>query len=101
MTFAQLRQPSVSVQALVLVSVVHECSDLCPSFGELVVKFYKLVVFFGGPGLHFTFGDLRVFLFDLHVQLLSIFLHEYGELSLHSSKVVIKLANRRFIYPNK
>ena len=36
--FAQLRESAVPVEALVLVSVVHECGDFSPLLGELLVE---------------------------------------------------------------
>ena len=65
--FAQLREPAVPVEALVLVSVVHECGDFSPLLGELLVELEQLVVFFIGPRFHFPFGDLLVLLPHLHV----------------------------------
>lgn len=77
------------MKALILVPIGHESSDLCPSFRKFFIELEELIVLFGGPGFDFAFGDLLVFLFDFHTYLFAIFLHENGELSLHSSILII------------
>jgi hypothetical protein len=55
------------MQALVLISVIHERGNLRPLFRKLLVELKKLVILFIGPSFDFPFGDLLVFLLDLHV----------------------------------
>lgn len=84
MILTQLRQSPIPVQALVLISVVHERGDLCPFFGELLVELEKLVILFIGPRFDSPFGHLLVFLLDFHVDHLAV-LRDNGDdkLCLH------------------
>jgi hypothetical protein len=55
------------MQALVLVSVIHEGGNLCPLFRELLVKLKKLVILFISPGFDSPLGYLLVLLLNFHV----------------------------------
>lgn len=67
MVLAQLRESSVSMEALVLISIIHERSNLCPFFGELLVKVKKLIILLICPCFHSSLGDLMILLLDFHI----------------------------------
>ena len=52
------------MEALVLVSVVHESGDESPFLRVLIIELDKPVVFFGSPGLDLSLLEVGVFLFD-------------------------------------
>ncbi len=69
MAFPQLRQPPVAMQALVLISVLHQGCNVSPPFRVSLVELQKLVVLFGSPGFDFPFSDVLIFLLDFHADL--------------------------------
>lgn len=86
MAFAQLGEPAVAMETLVLISVLHEGGNVAPSLGVLLVEFEQLVVFLCAPGFDFPFGDVLVFLLNFHADLLAFFGEKTDHiLTLHSS----------------
>ena len=83
------------MQTLIFISVIHEGGDIRPLFWMLLIKLQELIVLFSGPSFDFSFGDFLIFLFDLHVDVFTIFGGKWDDkLFLHSSIKRIKL-NRR------
>lgn len=50
MALAELHQPSVAMQALVLIAVGHQLSDFRPFLREAIIELQELKVLFVGPG---------------------------------------------------
>lgn len=65
---AELGEPTVAMEALVLIAVIHESGDEPPFLGVLIIEFDELFILFGGPGLDFALLQVRVFLFDFHFE---------------------------------
>ena len=85
-SFAKLTQTSIPVQTLVLISISHERGNFRPFLGILLVKFEELIIFLGGPCLHFPFRDVLIFLPYFHVHLFAFLgVEADDELLLHSS----------------
>lgn len=86
MSFSQLRQPSVSMKALIFVSICHKRCNLAPSLWKLFIKIEQLVVFIWIPCLHSSLCNLDVFLLDFHPHLLSLDWNDRDDkFLLHSS----------------
>jgi len=90
--------PSIAMQTLILISVMHERSNGTPFFGKLIVEIKQYGIFLLRPCFDFPLFVLEMFLFDFHANFGPIIsLDGYSIMSLTYFFHVIY---RRSIYSN-
>lgn len=68
----KLGQTTIPVKTLILISITHESSNICPFFWVSFVQLNKLIILFSAPCFYFSFFGVSVFVFDLKFKFFSV-----------------------------